>query len=89
MLFGVEALLYAGLYLPQVVMMKVLDWEFGNMARDPDKGKFEKVFMKAMKKRVERDRRCLDDLPFREVVIESMREGFRQGSKGAAWDCTL
>lgn len=89
MLFGVKALLYAGAYLPQVVMIKLLDWEFGNVARDPDRGKFGEMFMKNMEKKNERDRRCLDDLPFREVVIESMREGFRQGSKGAAWDCSL
>jgi pimeloyl-ACP methyl ester carboxylesterase len=89
MLFGVKALLYGGLYLPQAVMMKVLDWEFGNAARDPDKGKFEMGFMKAMEKRAEKDLRCSDDLRFRAIAIESMREGFRQGSKGPAWDCTL
>ena len=89
MLFAARVLLYAGLYLPQAVMMKILDWEFGNVARDPDRGKFEVEFMKVMEKRAERDRECLDDLPFREVVIESMREGFRQGSKGPAWDCAL
>jgi pimeloyl-ACP methyl ester carboxylesterase len=89
MMLGARALLYAGLYLPQVIMRKVLDWEFGNVARDPDKGKFEEMFMKVMEKRAEKDRRCLDDLPFREVVIESMREAFIQGSEGAAWDLTL
>ncbi len=87
--FGSKALLYGGLWLPTAVMSKFLDWEFGNVARDPDKKKFEEAFMKAMEKRHEKDRRCLDDLAFREIVIESMREGFRQGSEGAAWDCGL
>lgn len=89
MQFGLKALLYAGVYLPQVVMMKVFDWEFGNAARDPDETKFEEVFMKGMESKPERDRRCLDDLAFRKIMIESMREGFRRGSKGAAWDFQL
>ena len=45
--------------------------------------------MKAMESRSERDRRCLDDLELREVVIESMRGEFRQGSEGAAWELGL
>lgn len=89
MLLPAKVLLYAGRYLPQVVMSKMLDWEFGNMARDPDKKIFQDGFMKVMDKRPGKDRECLDDLPFREVAIESMREAFRQGSKGPAWDLTL
>jgi pimeloyl-ACP methyl ester carboxylesterase len=89
MLFGVKALLYAGLWLPHSVMTRLLDWEFGNAARSSDKTTFEKDLMKAMNKKHEKDRICLDDLGFREIVIESMREAFRQGSEGAAWECGL
>jgi pimeloyl-ACP methyl ester carboxylesterase len=89
MLFGIKALLYAGLWLPQSVMTKVFDWQFGNTARGEDRKGFEELFMKAMDQRPEKDRRCLDDLRFREIMIESMREAFRQGSAGAAWDIRL
>jgi pimeloyl-ACP methyl ester carboxylesterase len=89
MLFGVKALLFAGLWLPHVVMTKFLDWEFGNLARSEDKKVFEQLFMKEMEGRKEKDRRCLDDPHFRAIVVESMREAFRQGSEGAAWDCKL
>lgn len=89
MLFGVKAFLYGGLYLPQRIMKWLLDWEFGNPARSKDKGEFERVFIKGMQEKPERDRSCLDDLPFREILVESMREAFRQGSEGPAWDCGL
>lgn len=89
MLFGVKAILYGGLWLPQAVVTRLLDWEFGNMAKNPDKEEFERAFMKGMALKPESDRKCLDDLPFREVVIESTREAFKQGSRGPAWDCKL
>ncbi|KAN0104979.1 alpha/beta-hydrolase [Hyaloscypha variabilis] len=89
MAFGAKTLLYAGLWLPQAVLMKVLDWEFGNAIKNSDKEEFEKVFMKIMSSRPESDRKCLDDLPFREVVIASTREAFKQGSRGLAWDFQL
>lgn len=54
-----------------------------------DREEFERKFMKAMESRSERDRRCLDDFPFRKMMIDSMREAFRQGSEGAAWECGL
>jgi len=45
-------------------------------------GEFERVFMKGMEGRAERDRWCLDDLELRKVVVDSMREAFREGSEG-------
>ncbi|KAH8656233.1 alpha/beta hydrolase fold domain-containing protein [Tricladium varicosporioides] len=89
MLLGVRALLYGGAWLPRFVMAKVLDWEFGTAARNKDPKVFEDSFMKGMEKRAERDMRCLDDLPFRKTMVESMREAFRQGAEGPAWDCSL
>ena len=89
MMLGNKVLLFAASWLPQVILTKFLDWEFGNLARSEDKKDFEQLFMKEMEGRKERDRRCLDDLHFREIVVESMREAFRQGSEGAAWDCKL
>jgi pimeloyl-ACP methyl ester carboxylesterase len=89
MLFGVWAILAGSYWLPQAVVKKLLDWEFGNAARNPDPKVFEDVFMKGMAKKGEKEMACLDDLKFRKIVIESMREAFRQGSDGAAWDCRL
>jgi pimeloyl-ACP methyl ester carboxylesterase len=89
MLFVAKALLYMGQWMPLWLSMKFLDWEFGNAARNKDKSVFANTFMKAMESRSERDRRCLDDLELREIVIESMREAFRQGSAGAAWELGL
>jgi pimeloyl-ACP methyl ester carboxylesterase len=89
MLFGVKAFLYGGYWLPQSIVIRLLDWEFGNAARSTDKSEFERTFMKGMEGKPERDRKCLDDLPFREMLVESMREAFLGGSEGAAWDCRL
>lgn len=89
MRFSVKALLYMGQWMPLWLSMKFLDWEFGNAARNNDKSVFANTFMKVMESRSERDRRCLDDLELREIVIESMREAFRQGSEGAAWELGL
>jgi pimeloyl-ACP methyl ester carboxylesterase len=89
MSFGVQALMVAGTWLPSSVMAKLLDWEFGNVANQKDRKTFEKAFMKGMEGKSERDIRCLDDLEFRLIVIESMREAFRQGSGGPAWELGL
>jgi pimeloyl-ACP methyl ester carboxylesterase len=89
MLFPVRALLFAGSYLPRFITKKFLDLEFGTAARNPDSRVFEEQFMKAMETRSERDRKCLEDEGIRRVVVESMREGFRQGSEGPAWELGL
>ncbi|KAE9364025.1 alpha/beta-hydrolase [Stipitochalara longipes BDJ] len=89
MSLGLKALLYAGLWLPQSLMAMVMDWEMGNIAKNPNKEEFEKSFMKMMASRPEIDRKCLDDLPFREIVIASTREAFKQGSRGLAYDFKL
>lgn len=88
MSFGFKVLLYAGLWLPQAVMMTAMNWEFGTV-NNPDKEEAEKAFMKIMASRPEADRKCLDDLPFREIVISSTREAFKQGSRGLALDFKL
>jgi len=89
MLWGVWLTLVAGTWLPTAVMTKLLDWEFGDAIKNENRETLEEKFLKAMESKPESDRRCLDDLPFREVVIDSMREAFRQGSEGPAWECGL
>ena len=73
-MFAVKVFLYSGLY-PQSTIRFFLDWEFGNPARSKDQAEFQRVFIMGMQGRPERDGRCLGDLPFREVPVESMREG--------------
>lgn len=88
MLFKIKALLCAGVYLPTSLMTCFLEWEFGVAARG-DRQAFEDKFIKELDGRDERDRRCLDDLPFRKIMVDSMRGAFRQGSEGPAWDFGL
>lgn len=89
MALGPKILLNAGVWLPSSVIAKLLDWEFGNLANECDQGAFEKAFMKNMEGKSERDVRCLDDLGFRYIVVESMREAFKQGTQGSAWELGL
>jgi len=90
MSWSVKAFLYAGPWLPHFAMKKIMDWEMGgNAARNPDKKAFEEMFMKVMEKKTAKDRACLEDVEFRDIMIESMRESFRQGSDGPAWDGKL
>ncbi|TVY78165.1 hypothetical protein LSUE1_G004191 [Lachnellula suecica] len=89
MLFPVRVMLFASAWLPTVAVAKVLDWECGNAARDPNPMVLEKAFMKTMEKRHEKDRKCLEDEEIRKVVIGSTREALRQGSEGAAVDLGL
>ncbi|RDW58412.1 hypothetical protein BP5796_12342 [Coleophoma crateriformis] len=89
MLLEARVLLYAAAWLPQFIMARLLDWEFGTAATNRDPKVFEDSFMKVIDSRNERDRRCLDDVSFRKSMIESMREAFRQGAMGPAWDCGL
>lgn len=88
MLFKIKAFLYAGVYLPTSLMSRFLEWEFGVAARG-DRQAFEDKFIKEMEGRDEREKKCLDDLPFRKILVDSMREAFRQGSEGPAWDFGL
>ncbi|KAH8819304.1 Alpha/Beta hydrolase protein, partial [Xylogone sp. PMI_703] len=89
MSFGIKAFMTLGTWLPSWAVAKLLDLEFGKLIREQDQKKAEEIFMKAMEGRSERDIRCLDDLEFRFIAVESTREAFRQGSIGPAWDLGL
>ncbi|KAJ5741715.1 alpha/beta-hydrolase [Penicillium manginii] len=89
MSFGAKVVMVAGSWLPSSMLAKLLDWEFGNTINEHDPKVFENTFMKNMEGKSESDVRCLDDLEFRHIVIESMREAFRQGSGGPAWELGL
>jgi hypothetical protein len=89
MSFGAKVVMVAGSWLPSSMLAKLLDWEFGNAMNEHDPKEFENAFMKNIEGKSESDFRCLDDLEFRHIVIESMREAFRQGSGGPAWELGL
>lgn len=88
MSFAIKAFVMLGTWLPFWVVSRLLYLECGNVINE-DQQASEKAFMKGMEGRSERDIRCLDDLGFRRIVVESMKEAFRQGSEGPAWDLGL
>ena len=67
----------------------LLEWQLGKVARDPDPKVLEDLFMKEMSERPEADRKCLENLEFRNVLVDSVRECFKAGSQGAAWEARL
>jgi pimeloyl-ACP methyl ester carboxylesterase len=89
MMFSARMLFVAAAWLPSFVLAKFLELEFGKMAPDIDPKVSEESFMKVMEKRSERDRRCCEDEELRKLLVETMRESFRQGSEGPAWDLGL
>jgi pimeloyl-ACP methyl ester carboxylesterase len=89
MMFPARMLFFAAAWLPSFVLAKFLDLEFGNMAPNIDPKVSEESFMKVMEKRSEKDRRCCEDEELRKLLVEDMRESFRQGSEGPAWDLGL
>jgi pimeloyl-ACP methyl ester carboxylesterase len=88
-MFSARMLFFAAAWLPSFVLAKFLDLEFGNMAPNIDPKISEESFMKVMEKRSERDRRCCEDEDLRKLLVETVRESFRQGSEGPAWDLGL
>lgn len=68
----------------------LLEWLMGKVARDYEHPeKLQELFMREMAGRHEKDLRCLDDMVLRTQVIEALRESFRQGSYGLAWEARL
>jgi pimeloyl-ACP methyl ester carboxylesterase len=67
----------------------LLEWQLGKVARDPDPKVLEDLFMKEMSERPEADRKCLENLEFRNELVDSVRECFKAGSQGAAWEARL
>ncbi|KAJ5272933.1 alpha/beta-hydrolase [Penicillium angulare] len=84
-----KVLMTAANWLPSSVMAKLLGWEFGTVVWNEDQEAAEEKFMKVMEGKAKEDVKCLDDLEFRYIVIESMKEAFKQGSQGPAWDLGL
>lgn len=67
----------------------LLNWEMGNLARNPDLEAFRTQFLKVMSTRPEKDRKCLEDDFVAAGVIESTREAFKQDSEGVMWDLKM
>ena len=68
----------------------LLDWYTGKVARDYDHPeRLEHQFMREMGGKHEKDIKCLDDPVLRKQVIDPLREAFRQGSDGVAWEARL
>ncbi|KUJ23440.1 alpha/beta-hydrolase [Mollisia scopiformis] len=86
MLLRIKAVLYAMTYLPTFLLQRLLEWEFPT-TETPEE--FEAKFMSVMEKRSVRDRQCLDDEAFRRCMVGSMREAFRGGSLGPAYEAGL
>lgn len=73
--------------LLSTLMAPLLDWIFGQTARDTDHPqKLHEFFMKSMSTKPAKDRECLRDPEATRLIVEAMRESFVQGSQGAAHD---
>lgn len=93
---GTEGMLMAGRILFYVagswmspIVKLLLDWEMGNLARNPDPEVFRKAFLKEMSGRPEPDRKCLENEFTAHHLIESCRESFIQGGDGVAHEAKL
>jgi pimeloyl-ACP methyl ester carboxylesterase len=69
----------------------LLDRGLGVAARDSDHpDRFDEILQREIRNRPEADRRCIEgDERFRRRFIDSVRESFRTGSRGAAWEGKL
>jgi pimeloyl-ACP methyl ester carboxylesterase len=69
----------------------LLDSGLGRAARNSKNPRaFDNVIMRDIRKRPEVDRRCIEhDEKFRSRFLDSIRESFKTGSRGAAWDARL
>jgi len=68
---------------------RLLDWQLGKVARDPDPKALEELFVKEMSGRPEADRKVIENLHFRKEIVDSLRECLKGGSQGAAWEARL
>ena len=90
MLLPLRALMYiAGSSFLSPLAKPLLNWEMGNLARNPDPEAFRTQFLKIMSTRPEKDRKCLEDDFVATGVIESTREAFKQDSDGVTWDLKM
>ncbi|CAM6103777.1 unnamed protein product [Calypogeia fissa] len=87
MLWRTRVLMYVAPWTRLVAPL--LDWQFGRLARDPDPKVLEEWFTKEMSRLPEQDRKCFENEQFRKEMVDSLRESFRPGSQGAAWEARL
>lgn len=69
------------------LMAPLMDWMFGQTARDtkhPEK--LHNFFVKSMSTKPAKDRECLQDAEVTTMIVEAMRESFVQRSEGVAQD---
>lgn len=90
-----------GMFMPLRILMYVagswmsplvkplMNWEIGNLARDPSPEALEKQFLKIMSNRPEKDRKCLEDDWIRTNIIKTTREAFLQAGDGVAYDLKM
>lgn len=72
------------------LMAPLLDWMFGQTARDTEHPqKLHEFFMRSMSTKPAKDRECLEDSEATEMMVEALRESFVQGSKGVAQDIKI
>jgi pimeloyl-ACP methyl ester carboxylesterase len=88
MSFPAKAVLYIYTWLP-FALRPLLHLLFMNAIRNPDPNIFRKRLLKAFKTMSEPDRVFLRDDRSETIMMEMIREGFRSGSKGLAYDAKL
>lgn len=79
----------AGSYFLSPLVKPLLNWEMGNLARNPDPEVFKTQFLKVMSTRPEKDRKCLEDDFVATGVIDSTREAFKQENDGVVWELKM
>ena len=90
MLPGPRTLITAGAWLPRMATGALLDWQMGRVARNQaDPIALEHLLDREMGQRPESERRAYSDDRVRRIVIDSLRESFRQGGQGVATDLML
>lgn len=88
MMFPLRVLLWVAPWTPGLVGT-LLDSQIGNIARHPDPSLFRDAFLKEIQSRPEVDRKVFEDERSKDALIESTREGLRQGGQGPAWEASL
>ena len=68
---------------------KFFDWTVMSAVRDPDPEAFKKKIDKVLQQLPKKDRAVFDNEIFLKVTVESLREAFRQGSRGTADDSRI
>lgn len=87
MLQGAKAVLFLGAWLPSRLLSTLLEWKVGVLARAEDPQVFYDRMLKDMVPGLPAaDLRCLRNEKSRKVFLEAVREGYRSGTEGIAWE---